>query len=164
MVFLGVAVLGAILSGIVGFYMATSRLLYSMAKEKVLPAWFGELHGKYKTPAHAILFILAIALFAPFFGRTALGWIVDMSSIGAAIGYGYSSLAAFRFARREGSKGIMFTGILGTLMSLAFVVLLLVPIPLFNCSLGKESYLCLLAWIVIGILFYFSANKRKAGN
>ena len=164
LVFLGVAVLGAILSGIVGFYMATSRLLYSMAKEKVLPAWFGELHGKYKTPAHAILFILAIALFAPFFGRTALGWIVDMSSIGAAIGYGYSSLAAFRFARREGSKGIMFTGILGTLMSLAFVVLLLVPIPLFNCSLGKESYLCLLAWIVIGILFYFSANKRKAGN
>ncbi len=161
LVFLGVAVLGAILSGIVGFYMATSRMLYSMAKEKVLPAWFGELHGKYKTPAHAILFVLGIALFAPFFGRTALGWIVDMSSIGAAIGYGYSSLAAFRFAREDGNKKIMFTGILGTLLSLAFIVLLLVPIPLFNCSLGKESYLCLLAWIGIGVLFYFSAKKRK---
>ena len=162
--FLGIAVLGAILSGIVGFYMATSRLLYSMAKEKVLPGWFGELHGKYKTPAHAILFILAIALIAPFFGRTALGWIVDMSSIGAAIGYGYSSLAAFKFARQEGNKGIMFTGILGTLMSLLFVILLLVPIPLFNCSLGKESYICLAAWIVIGVLFYFNAKKRKAGQ
>ncbi len=30
-VFLGIAVLGAILSGIIGFYMATSRLLYSMS-------------------------------------------------------------------------------------------------------------------------------------
>ncbi len=161
LVFLGVAVLGAILSGIVGFYMATSRLLYSMAKERVLPAWFGELHPRYKTPAHAILFILLIALVAPFFGRTTLGWIVDMSSIGAAIGFGYTSLAAFRYAKKEGRKGIMVTGVLGSLFSLVFVVLLLVPIPLFNCSLGKESYFCLLAWIAIGILFYFRAKKRK---
>ncbi len=163
-VFLGVAVLGAILSGIVGFYMATSRLLYSMAKEKVLPDWFGELHEKYKTPAHAILFVMLIALAAPFFGRTALGWIVDMSSLGAVIGYGYSSLAAFRFAKMEQNPGIMVTGALGAVMALAFAVLLLVPIPLFDCSLGKESYICLIVWIVIGVLFYFSAKKRKAGK
>ena len=94
LIFLGVAVLGAILSGIIGFYMATSRLLYSMSKEKVLPAWFGKLDPRFKTPSNAILFVLVIALAAPFFGRTALGWIVDMSSIGAAIGYGYTSLAA----------------------------------------------------------------------
>ena len=139
-------------------------LIYSMAKESVLPAWFGTLHEKYKTPAHAILFVLLIAMAAPFFGRTALGWIVDMSSIGAAIGYGYSSLAAFQFARQEGNKGIMFTGILGALMSLVFVILLLVPIPMFNCSLGKESYICLLIWIILGIGFYFNAKKRRNGS
>ena len=160
-VYLGIAVLGAILSGIIGFYMATSRLLYSMAKEKVLPNWFGELHAKYKTPAHAITFVLIIALIAPFFGRTALGWIVDMSSIGAAIGYGYTSLAAFKYAKKEKNTGIMITGIIGAVMALAFMVLLLVPIPMFNCSLGKESYICLIAWIVIGIVFYFTAKKRK---
>ncbi|MBO4870033.1 MAG: APC family permease [Clostridia bacterium] len=160
-VFLGIAVLGAILSGIIGFYMATSRLLYSMAKEKVLPAWFGKLHGKYKTPANAILFVLLVALIAPFFGRTALGWIVDMSSIGAAIGYGYTSLAALRFARKENNKWIMATGIIGVIMALAFIVLLLVPIPMFNCSLGKESYICLAVWIVLGVIFYFTAKKRK---
>lgn len=161
-VFLGIAVLGAILSGIIGFYMATSRLLYSMAKEKVLPGWFGELHEKYKTPAHAIMFILAIALIAPFFGRTALGWIVDMSSIGAAIGYGYTSLAAFKYAKKEKNTGIVVTGIIGAVMALAFMVLLLVPIPMFNCSLGKESYICLIVWIVIGVVFYFTAKNRKS--
>lgn len=161
-VFLGIAVLGAILSGIIGFYMATSRLLYSMAKEKVLPGWFGELHGKYKTPAHAILFVLIIALVAPFFGRTALGWIVDMSSIGAAIGYGYTSLAAFKYAQKEGNKGIMATGVIGSIMALLFVVLLLVPIPMFNCSLGKESYICLIIWIVLGCLFYAFSKKKNA--
>ena len=161
LVFLGVAVLGAILSGIIGFYMATSRLLYSMSKERVIPGWFGKLHSKYKTPSNAILFVLIIALIAPFFGRTALGWIVDMSSIGAAIGYGYTSLAAFRFAKKEKNVGIMITGVIGAVMGLAFIILLLVPIPIFNCSLGKESYISLIAWIIIGIVFYFGAKKRN---
>lgn len=161
-VFLGIAVLGAILSGIIGFYMATSRLLYSMSKENVIPGWFGELHGKYKTPAHAILFVLIIALIAPFFGRTALGWIVDMSSIGAAIGYGYTSLAAYKFAKKENNKGIMVTGIIGGIMALAFMVLLLVPIPMFNCSLGTESYICLIAWVLIGVVFYIYSKRHIA--
>lgn len=160
LVLLGIAVLGATLSGIVGFYMATSRLLYSMAKENVLPAWFGKL-SKNKTPANAIIFVMIIALIAPFFGRTALGWIVDMSSLGAAIGYAYTSAAAFKFARKEGNKAIQTCGILGAILGLAFMVLLLVPIPMFNCSLGKESYICLIIWIVLGVIFYLTSKKNK---
>lgn len=159
--FLGLAVLGAILSGIVGFYMATSRLLYSMSKEKVLPTWFGKLDENYKTPANAIKFVLLIALIAPFFGRTALGWIVDMSSIGAAIGYGYTSLAALKFAKKEGNTSIMISGVIGSIMALLFVILLLVPIKMFNCSLGKESYTCLVIWIIMGIVFYLTSKKRR---
>ena len=161
LVFLGIAVLAAILSGIIGFYMATSRLLYSMAKENVLPSWFGKLHGTYKTPANAILFVMIIALIAPFFGRTALNWIVDMSSLGAAIGYGYTSAAAFKFARKEKHIGIQISGIIGTILAIGFMVLLLVPIPMFNCSLGKESYICLIVWIVLGIIFYASTRKNR---
>lgn len=159
--FLGIAVLGAILSGIIGFYMATSRLLYSMSKEKVLPTWFGILHPKYKTPANAIMFVLIVALIAPFFGRTALGWIVDMSSIGAAIGYGYTSCAAFKYAKKDKHKGIMVTGLMGGFMSIVFMTLLLVPIPMFNSSLGKESYICLIVWVIIGGIFYFLSKKNN---
>jgi len=159
--FIGIAVLGAILSGIIGFYMATSRLLYSMSKEKVLPEWFGRLDEKYKTPKNAILFTLIISLVAPFFGRTALGWIVDMSSLGAAIGYGYTSAAAFKFAKSEKNVPIMVTGIIGVVMAICFMVLLLVPIDMFNCSLGKESYVCLIVWIVLGAIFYFSSRRHR---
>lgn len=159
---IGLAVLGAILSGIVGFYMATSRLLYSMAKEKYLPAWFGTLHSKYRTPANAILFIMGVSILAPFFGRTALNWIVDMSSIGAAIGYGYTSLAALKTAVKENNSTICITGALGALFSLAFAVLLLIPIPGLHCSLGKESYFCLVIWVVLGIVFKFTALRKHA--
>ena len=162
LVFIGIAVLAAILSGVIGFYMATSRLLYSMALEKVLPQWFGRLHKEYKTPRNAILFMMGISVIAPFFGRTALGWIVDMSSLGAAVGYGYTSAAAWKAAVREKKKGIMATGIIGCILAVLFVVLLLVPIEGLDCSLGKESYMCLVVWTALGILFYlYSVSKAK---
>lgn len=160
LIFLGISVLAAILSGIIGFYMATSRLLYSMSKENVLPQWFGKLNEKYKTPANAIIFVMIISLIAPFFGRNALGWIVDMSSIGAAIGYGYTSAAALKFAVKEKNTGIIITGIIGVIMAIIFAVLLLVPIPMFSCSLGKESYICFVVWIILGIVFYVKSAKK----
>lgn len=158
---LGVAVLCAVLTGICGFYMATSRLLYSMSRENALPMWFGELHPRYKTPYKAIFFVLIVSLFAPFFGRTALLWIVDMSSIGAAIGYAYTSAATAKFAWREKHRVFFFNGILGTLLGLFFAVLLLVPIPTLQCSLSKESYICLTIWIVLGLIFYLSAQRKS---
>lgn len=159
--FIGMAVLGAILSGICGFYMATSRLLYSMSNEGVLPKSFGKLHSEYKTPYIAILFVMAISLIAPFFGRTALGWIVDMSSLGAAIGYGYTSAAAAKYAKIEGNKGIFVSGIAGTILAVVFAFLLLVPVPGLSCSLGKESYISLIVWVILGGVFYFSSKNKK---
>jgi amino acid transporter len=132
-----------------------------MAREKFLPEWFGMLNSKYKTPQNAILFVMLISLAAPFFGRTALGWIVDMSSLGAAIGYGYTSAAAFINARKEKKTGIIITGICGTVLSIIFVLLLLIPIPVFNCSLGKESYICFMIWIALGTIFYKYASKHR---
>lgn len=46
LVFLGIALICAVLSGIIGFYMATSRLLFSMAREGALPQWFARIDGK----------------------------------------------------------------------------------------------------------------------
>lgn len=163
LVFIGVAVLAAILSGIVGFYMATSRLLYSMSNEGVIPAWFGRLHPENRTPANAILFVMMISLIAPFFGRVALGWIVDMSSIGAAIGYAYTSFAAFNFARKEKKPFLIATGLFGFLLSVVFCILLLVPIPGLGCSLGRESWICLIIWLVLGAVFY-AARRNAAKN
>ena len=129
-----------------------------MSKAKIIPPWFGMLHPKYKTPAKTLLFILAISVIAPFFGRTALGWIVDMTSLGAAIGFGYTSAAAFKFARKDGNRSIAVTGFLGTAMSCAFALLLLVPVPMLDCALGRESLVCLALWIVMGIVFYVYEN------
>jgi hypothetical protein len=118
------------------------------------------LYAQYKTPSNAILFVMLVSAIAPFFGRTALNWIVDMSSIGAAIGYAYTSAAAMKFAWQEKRWTIVCTGAFGTVMGILFAALLLIPIPMLNCSLSKESYICLIVWVLMGIVFYF--QKRKS--
>ena len=161
LVLLGIAVCGAILSGINGFYMATSRLLYAMAKEKALPAWFGKLSSKRGTPCNAILFIMLISMIAPFFGRTALGWIVDMSSIGAAISFAYTCGASLKKALAEKANFFIVNSILGLIFSVIFVLLLLIPYEPLGCSLGKESMICLVAWVILGIFFYCKQILHK---
>lgn len=156
------AALAAILSGIVGFYMATSRLLFALAREGILPAWFASLHPRYHTPHHAILFILGVCVIAPLFGRTVLGWLVDMSALGAAVAYAYTSFVACRHARLRGDPSIVVTGILGTVFALVFVALLLVPFPGLNASLGLESFVCLAVWVLLGLAFYITSTPGAA--
>ena len=58
--------------------------------------------------------------------------------------------------------GVMITGIIGTLFSVVCAVILLVPIKGLNCSLGREPYICLLVWVVMGIGFWvYMRRKRK---
>ncbi|MBQ1502252.1 MAG: APC family permease, partial [Firmicutes bacterium] len=76
--FVSVAVLMAIFTGINGFYLAASRLLFGMGRSKMLPQSFGMLHKQYHTPSAAILFVMLVCFICPFFGRNVLGWVIDM--------------------------------------------------------------------------------------
>ena len=160
---LAVALFCAVLSGIIGFYMATSRLLFSVAREGILPAPFAKLHKKRNTPHIAILFVMGISLIAPFFGREVLGWIVDMSSIGAAIGYGFTSAATFATLQKSGEKsiGLKLNALIGTLFSLAFVFLLLSPSGWGFGGLSNPARIALGVWCVLGIVFYIIARRKK---
>lgn len=162
MIFLGIAMVCAVLSGIVGFYMATSRLLMSMSREGALPKWFGILDPKAKTPRNAIIFVMLISLTAPWFGREVLVWVVDMSSIGAAIGYGCTCMATFRTLKRnpQDHKPILkVLSLFGSVVSFVFVLLLVVPgMPSY---LAFESRVCLIIWCVMGIVFYFWSKKQN---
>ncbi|MDY6368110.1 MAG: APC family permease, partial [Clostridia bacterium] len=84
-ILVGTGVSCAVLSGIMGFYLASSRLMYSMSKSGYLPAVFGKLDKKHGTPKNAMIFCVIISLAGPVLGREALGWFVDMSAIGASI-------------------------------------------------------------------------------
>ena len=166
-ILVGVAVSCAVLSGIMGFYLASSRLLYSMAKDSYLPKIFSKIDPKYGTPKNAIIFCMIISLSGPILGREALGWFVDMSAIGASMGFFFTSASAFRKLNSDKDGGLFLKvmALGGAAFSVIFMVLQLIPIPGLNgVHFGKESYLMLLAWIVIGIVFYIPKRAAIIGE
>ena len=154
---IGVTVLGAIFTGILGNCVAASRLLYSMAEDRMLPRWFGRLNDN-GVPRNAVLFIMALSCLIPFFGRTAVAWIVDVTTIGATIVYGYTCYTAYLCAKRENSLTYKITGLTG------MVVAILFSVYLFDDSLSVESYLMFVLWSVLGSLLFLVLlrNDREA--
>ena len=108
---------------------------------------------------------MVISLTAPWFGREVLGWVVDMSSIGAAIGYGYTCLSSFRTlqANPQDHKPVLkVLSLVGAFFAVVFVGLLLIPgMPSY---LAPESRICLLIWCVLGIIFYLKTNRKTDAN
>lgn len=161
-VLIGVGVSCAVLSGIMGFYLASSRLMYSMSREGYLPKWFGSVDQKYGTPKNAMIFCVIVSLSGPILGREALGWFVDMCAIGASIGYFFTCVSTLITARRDrdGSIFLKVMAGIGVVFSVAFMILQLIPIPgLSGVHFGKESYYLLIVWIVLGLIFYFRERK-----
>ena len=161
-VLIGTAVSCAVLSGIMGFYLASSRLMYSMAKDAYLPKVFGKIDPKYGTPKNAIIFCMIISLSGPILGREALGWFVDMSAIGASMGFFFTSASALKKMHTDKDGNAMFkiAAVIGVIFSVIFMILQLIPIPgLSGVNFGKESYIMLLVWVVIGFVFYFTKKK-----
>jgi len=163
-VLVGVGVSCAVLSGIMGFYLASSRLMYSMSKDGYLPAVFGKIDEKYHTPKNAMIFCIIVSLAGPILGREALGWFVDMSAIGASIAYFFTAACTLILMKRDGDGNALLKvmAAIGVIFSISFIILQLIPIPgLSGVNFGKESYLMLIIWAAIGILFYIWQNKKK---
>src|SRR5699024_6337694 len=138
LVILVTALTMGIFTGLNGFVMAGSRLLFAMGRAQILPSVFEKVHPKHKTPYVAIIFTVAASALAPWFGRQALEWVVDMSSIGVSIAYFYTCYTAFSLFRWSKNKKFnkdihviapfkKFISGVGVIASLIFIGLLLVP-------------------------------------
>ena len=138
--------------------------MYSMSVDGYLPKWFGIIDEKHGTPKNAMIFCIIVSLSGPILGREALGWFVDMSAIGASIGYFFTCASTLVTMKRDGdgSRKLKALAIVGVGFSVAFMILQLIPIPgLSGVHFGTESYIMLLVWIVLGALFFATNVRRK---
>ena len=157
----GVAVIGgtmlaAQLTGIFGTLIASSRLMHAMSRGGMIPSWFGRLN-RDGTPANAVLFVMCASFAIPFLGRTVTGWPVDVSNLGAAVAYGYTSAATFAVAKEDSGRLALaerLTGVIGIVMAIGFCLLMLVPNYISGDTLSAESYLVLSIWCLCGFLQY----------
>ena len=160
LIILGFSCTAAIVTGLIGNFVAASRLLFAMARDGIMPKWFCKLDRK-EIPRNALLALMLISVLVPLLGRTAIGWIVDVNTIGAVIAYGYTSASAFVTARADKNRFVQASGAIGFLVSLIFFFYFM---SWSAGTMSTESYLILAAWSIFGFVYFryiFKQDKKK---
>lgn len=154
------AIILAILAGyssvILVMLMGQTRVFFSMSRDGFLPPIFSRIHPKYKTPYKSnLLFCLFVSLFAAFVPARVVG---EMTSIGTLFAFVLVCLGVLvlRYKQPEVKRGfrtpwVPFVPIMGILSCFGMMVFL----PL-------DTWLRLLAWMLIGVLIYFLYGNKHA--
>ena len=148
LVVIGISATAAILTGIIGGYRATTRVLSTMAEDRILSQRFSKT-------SYSILFIMVLSMSISLLGRNNLSWFVDLTAFGAIVCFGYTSAATYKAAKAEANRAMMVTGVIGTVISVAFVVVQLVPRLTALEAMGNEAFLLLSLWCLLGFVFYW---------
>lgn len=150
------------------FLLGGSRALYSMGEAKMLPAVFGKLHPKYKTPTAAIALVGVACVAAPFFGKPVLVWLVDAASFGCCVAYLFVSLSFLILRKKnpEMSRPYMvkhgkFVGVVAVILSGILSCLYIIPLPFSRSALSAQEWVVVGVWIVLGVIFYWTAKKKN---
>ena len=162
-VILMLALLALIVTSLIGNTVALSRLIYALAKDEVLPKQIARLNSN-QIPDRAILLIAAVSVIIPFLGRTAIGWIVDVTTLGATLVYAFVSGSVMETASRRGDKTEQWTGRIGLILMVGFILFLLLPNLFAAGSMATESYILFALWGIVGFLFFHQLLKRDHTN
>lgn len=152
-VLLMVSLASLVLTSLIGTLRAVSRLCYAVAQDGILSPRFARLSGK-QIPVNTILLVALVSLPIPFVGRTAIGWIVDTTAIGAAILYSFASAAAYKAAKQAGRRGDRVLSIATLAVLAVFLVLLLFPSFFSDHTVETETYVLMIVWSLLGLLFF----------
>ena len=159
------AILCAIGTCLLGFWLSTVRLLYAMGKSNFLPAGFAKLNSHAQPILPNILLLVVSILFLILQNAgTFMNDFFNLMAFGCACAYAITMVAAIRMHRQHPNwttyklKGGNFT------RYLALVIALLVA---FFCTLGQGvgSWICFFLYLGIGFLLWLwmvNVNWKKA--
>lgn len=152
-VLLGVSILGAIFSGINGFFIATGKIFQSLGAHRFLPSLFLQTNS-YGAYPFVVMLIVGLSCCMVIFGRESLLYIVDMACFGIIVGFFYVSIIVIYLKR-----GYSILGFVGLLLSVLF--LLLEFLPFSPASLKLPSIIALICWIVVGFLVLLAMRHYR---
>ncbi len=151
-----VAILAGFSSVILVMLMGQSRVFYTMSTDGLLPKVFSDLHPKFSTPykSNIILFVF-VGLFAAFLPASIAG---DLTSIGTLFAFVLVCIGVMILRKKEPNMPRPFktplvplVPILGILICAAMII-----------SLPHETQLSALAWMIAGLIIYFSYSSKNS--
>lgn len=152
---LSVVALGGMFTGIIAFMIGGSRLLYSFAKDGLLPHVIGKL-DKQGLPLNATILLTIIAVVLS--SAMPVSLLANLVSAGTLIAFGAASLGILFLRKR---KDIDHSGYKVPLYPVLPIISVLCCLGLF-VSLSLASVLMTFIWIAIGALFYFAYGMKHS--
>jgi ethanolamine permease len=134
-----------------------SRAWFAMGRDRYLPAWFGAVHPRYRTPFRAILFLVPVAIAFAILPvllsqPTLLANVITFSILSGLLGYSFMVVNFFRF-RRLWPLGSIRRGYLLPFHPLPAIALGILAVAVFFATfLGYGTTLLSI------IIFYFLAS------
>ena len=90
----------SILTGIICGYRATTRVLSTMAEDRILSE-------KFSKTTYSIMFIMVLSILLSLLGRNTLNWFVDLTSFGAIVGFGFIAAFFVIYRHKENIQRLM---------------------------------------------------------
>ena len=151
-----VAILAGFSSVILVMLMGQSRVFYSMSKDGLVPKVFSELHPKFRTPfkSNALLLIF-VGLFAGFVPGSIAG---DLTSFGTLFAFVLVCAGIWVLRVKNPTAERPFKTPLVPLVPILGMVVCSAMI----LSLGKDTLISALIWMVAGLFIYFLYSKKNS--
>ncbi|HXG56959.1 MAG TPA: amino acid permease [Vicinamibacterales bacterium] len=151
-----VAILAGFSSVILVMLLGQSRVFYSMSKDGLVPKLFSDLHPKHRTPYKSNWFFFVFtAMFAAFVPGDIVG---EMTSIGTLFAFMLVCAGVWIMRHRRPDLDRGFTVPLLPFVAIAGIVVCGAMIY----GLGWTNWLRLLAWLALGVVFYFSYGRQHS--
>ena len=151
-----IAILAGYTSVMLVMLMGQSRVFYTMSRDGLLPPFFGELHSKFRTPWKTNLFFLVfVSLFAGFVPVSDLGHMV---SIGTLLAFVLVCIGILVMRKKMPDVPRAFKTPFVPFVPIAGIVVCLV----LMYSLPLESWMRLVVWMGLGVVFYFIYGKKNS--
>lgn len=164
--FVIIAGIGGILTSWNAMYIGATRIMFAMARAKMLPPLFAKLHPKYNSPTASLIIVGILGLASVFLGKNALGWFVDASSFGVVVAYLCAAISFYILKDKEPNTerpwkapGGKFTAVMAIILSFLFCLIYTPVSP--SGGLGKMEWIMVALWTVIGIILAIAVKNSE---
>jgi basic amino acid/polyamine antiporter, APA family len=151
-----IAAIVALPSVVLMMLFGQTRILFTMARDGLLPNVLASVHPKYKTP-HVVTWVtgIAVSLFAAMFPVAVLA---DISNSGTLFAFFAVAIGVLILRRTQPNRARPFR---------APLVWVVGPLAAAGCallffSLGVPTILMFLAWATLGIVVYFTYSRGNS--
>lgn len=145
-----------LISVIMVMMMGQSRIFIGMAKDGLIPKFFGELHPKTKTPYKGIILLGIIV--ATVSALTPISTLAHMTSFGTLFAFTMVCIAVWIMRKKQPNLDRPFKVpayklivILGVLTNIGLII-----------TLDKLALLLSGFWLVLGLIVYFAYSKKHS--